>query len=786
MVRLVALVLITALLVGPASVVLPAPQRYVATISRDERGVPHVSADNWGSLGYGTGYAFAEDRACTLIDQIIKVRGERSKWLGAGAGNRNVDMDFGYRHLKLWENAPKRWADQPVRVRELVDGYVAGFNESLSLNGVNGGWCDGAGWVGPITAQDLYAHFSDVVMTVSSISMITEIGRAQPPSGTSAPHPGALPARPQMGSNGWALGSERSSTGGGLLLANPHYPWTGENRLWEAHQSIPGQLNVYGVGLSGMPLVQLGFTDAVAWTATVAAGRRFALYRYDLDASDPTAYYVDGRREVMTPDPITIEVAGEQGISPMSRTLYSTKHGPVADVDTVGWTRAQAIAMADANADTNTTLTQYLGMATAESMDDFQGVFRANRGVPWMSTVSTSADGRAWIVDSSATPNLSREALAAWAVDREKPGLIRDAYRSAGMVVLNGSRSLFDWADDDNAAAPGLIGYDHMPQLERRDYVFNANDSMWLAHPDQLLTGYQPQQGGEGWMLTPRTKTNARLLAENSGKWTIDDVGAALFSDRAILADQLRIPLVRACTATKVVDGVDLAPACSALAAWDGRFTKTARGAAVFREWLSRFTPEERKDRGRLFADGFNPANPIGSPSVPVTDVGPWLTELAAAVRLLQRAGIPVDAPLGDLQREVHTGRLLPIGGGTDIEGAANIVDCCSWGTSSEPQPSPGERLEPGTELRAIPGPSGVLNGYPIQEGDSFIMALQYGPDGPDAKGLLVYGNPDDSRNPAYYAGAQAFSAEQLRPLAFSAADVAKEAVSTVTISRPR
>lgn len=784
--RFVALVLITALLVGPASVVLPAHQRYSATISRDERGVPHVSADDWASLGYGTGYAFGEDRACTLIDQIVKVRGERSKWLGPGAGNRNIDMDFGYRHLKLWENAPKRWADQPVRVRELVDGYVAGFNESLAVNGVNGGWCDGAGWVHPITAQDLYAHISDVVMTMSSISMITEIGRAQPPSGASAPRPGVLPAPPRIGSNGWALGSERSTTGGGLLLANPHYPWTGENRLWEAHQSIPGQLNVYGAGLGGMPLVQLGFTDAVAWTATVAAGRRFALYRYDLDPADPTAYYVDGRRQAMKPDRIAIDVAGEHGISPVTRTLYSTKHGPVVDADSAGWTRTQAVAMADANADTNSTLSQYLGMATARSMDEFQDVFRVNRGVPWTNTISTSVDGRAWIVDSSATPNLSGEALAAWANDREKPGLARDAYRSAGIVVLNGSRSLFDWADDDKAAAPGLIGYDHMPQLERRDYVFNANDSMWLANPDQLLTGYQPQQGGEGRMLSPRTKTNARLLAANSGKWSVDDVSAALFSDRAVLADQLRLPLVRACTATKVVDGVDLAPACSALAGWDGRFTKTARGAVVFREWLSRFTAAERKGRGRLFADDFDPSNPVGSPSVPATDVRPWLVGLAAAVRLLQRAHIPVDAPLGGVQREVHTGRLLPIGGGTDIEGAANIVDCCSWGTSSEPRTSPGDRLEPGTELRAIPEVSGVLNGYPIQEGDSFIMALQYGPDGPDAKGVLVYGNPDDSRNPAYYTGAQAFSAEQLRPLAFTAEAVAQEAVSVVTVSRPR
>ena len=95
-------------------------------------------------------------------------------------------------------------------------------------------------------------------------------------------------------SNGWGLGADRSTTGGGLLLANPHFPWEGELRFWENHLTIPGELNVYGVGLTGLPGVQIGFNDAVAWTHTVSAGHRFTLYRYDLDPTDPTTYLVDG------------------------------------------------------------------------------------------------------------------------------------------------------------------------------------------------------------------------------------------------------------------------------------------------------------------------------------------------------------------------------------------------------------------------------------------------------------------------------------------------------------
>jgi acyl-homoserine lactone acylase PvdQ len=157
---------------------------YSASITRTEHGVAHIVADDWGSLGFGQGYAFAEDRACTLIDQVIKVRGERSKWFGPGTNGVNLDTDFAYRHLGLHRDADERFGDQPANITEMITGYVEGFNTSLETmlagDGVPG-WCGGADWVQPITTTDLYAYLNDVLLFASSGVLIGPIATAAPP-----------------------------------------------------------------------------------------------------------------------------------------------------------------------------------------------------------------------------------------------------------------------------------------------------------------------------------------------------------------------------------------------------------------------------------------------------------------------------------------------------------------------------------------------------------------------------------------------------------------------------
>lgn len=790
---------VTMVQLGTASA---APSTYDVTIARDSWGVPHITAADWGSIGYGQGYALAADRSCTVIDQIVKVRGDRARWLGAGEDDEHVNSDFAYRHLGLWENAPTRWAEQSERVQDVVDGYVAGFNAQVADGGL-GSWCSEAAWANAnssITTQDLYAYISDILLLASSRNLIREIGTAQPPA--AADTAGAVDASTPVtepattgwrrlespgASNGWALGADRSTTGGGLLLGNPHFPWEGELRFWESHLTIPGELDVYGVALGGLPGIQIGFNEAVAWTHTVSAGHRFTLYRYDLDPSDPTTYLVDGEPRSMTASEHTIDVLGDDGeTTSLSRTLYASHHGPVVDVAPLGWTPEQAIAIRDGNIEITNVLEQYLGMDTATSMDEFQAVHAEYQGVPWVNTISTSADGRAWLADTSATPLLSADAITAWEAERDAGGLIGLAYDQAGIIMLDGSDSLFEWVDDPAAPAPGLVPYAQVPQLERFDYVFNANDSYWFQNPNQLLTGFSPLAGDEAVAQTPRTRTNAMLLGETTEPWAIDDVQAAIFSDRSILSDTLLPALVEACSETPTVElgtaTVDLTAACDALAGWDGSYTLDARGAIVFREWLSRFTWADRADAGRLFADPFDPTDPGGTPSVPVEDRQEWLVELGSVVQLLGLLGIPVDAPLGDHQHEVRSGERIPIHGGMNSDGVANIVDCCSEATSTAEQPDNGERVNGQSALRMHADGS---TGYSISRGASFVMTVQYGPDGPVAEGFLTYGNPDDPASPASSDGLRAFSAGEWRPLQLDGPE-SSSGVEITELSAPR
>jgi acyl-homoserine-lactone acylase len=71
-----------ALVVGFASA---DDERYSAEIRRTEYRIPHILASDYGSLGYGYGYAFAQDNLCVMADRVVTLRGERSRYFGPRA-----------------------------------------------------------------------------------------------------------------------------------------------------------------------------------------------------------------------------------------------------------------------------------------------------------------------------------------------------------------------------------------------------------------------------------------------------------------------------------------------------------------------------------------------------------------------------------------------------------------------------------------------------------------------------------------------------------------------------
>jgi acyl-homoserine-lactone acylase len=749
-----------------------APPAGAAEIRRTEDGVAHVLARDWHGLGVGQGYATAQDRDCTILESVLTVRGELSRWFGAGPNDANITSDLAYRHLKLHDDADRRWGGQPADVADMVAGYVAGVNAYLRDVGPAGvhGWCAGKPWVQPITTTDLYAVASNTLLFASAGALLPAIAAAAPPAPGAGPGPTVPMGTGPGASNGWALGADKTSDGGGMLLANPHFPWEGPQRFHEVHLTIPGAVDVYGAALTGTPGVQIGFNNQVAWTHTVSAGKRFTVDALTLDPADPTVYRYGDTTRAMTPDEITVQVAQPDGsLAPVTRTLWNSHYGPMLALPP-GWGRQQAFTLRDANAGTNRSLQQWLGMDRARSMDELQAVHRDVTGIPWVNTVATSRDGRAWFADTSATPNLSPDTLARHQAAVAAGGLAA-AFAAQGITLLNGSDPADEWVDAPGAAAPGLVPFAQMPALERRDYVFNANDSYWLTNPRQLLTGFSPLQGPVGVPQQPRTRTNVELLEQPGtgpdGRWQLPDLIGAFWSNRAITADLLLGPMTAACTGAPglvaLPDGrsVDIAPSCRVLATWDGDYDIDSRGAILWREIMTVFPAADRQQKGALFADAFDPADPAGTPRVPVADTAPWLTAIATAVDRLAGRGIPVDATLGDWQYDGRAGGTdagrIGLPGGTNVEGAANVVDCCS-----------GYRSPSGAPVAAPGAP-----GYPVTRGSSFVMAVDYGPDGPpQAEAVLTYGQPDDPADPGFTAESREFGAERFHRVRFTGADM--------------
>ena len=238
------------------------PPTFEATIRRTTDGVAHISGRDRSDLAYGQGYVSGEDYGCTLLDQILKVRGERSMFLGPGGNGENVESDFAWRSIDIVGIAARDFAEAPQEVVDQFDSFAAGWNRHFADAGLDG-WCADDEWVRPVEAVEVYAYARSIALFASGANLTDYIASAQPPD---PPVDEATPASdgrapdfstlvdPALGSNAWAIGADRIEGGtGGALVANPHFPWEGELRFAEVHLTVPGEIDIYGAQLAGLP-----------------------------------------------------------------------------------------------------------------------------------------------------------------------------------------------------------------------------------------------------------------------------------------------------------------------------------------------------------------------------------------------------------------------------------------------------------------------------------------------------------------------------------------------------
>jgi acyl-homoserine-lactone acylase len=383
-----------------------------ATITRTSYGIPHVEARDFTSLGFGQGYVAAEDIICSLADTLVTGRGERSLFFGPDeryddqvtlkATNLQVDTLFqDLRDRKVVETL----LDDPVRgpgqeVRAMVRGYTAGLNRYLEVvggaAGISDPGCRGAAHVRPAEELDLYYGIYAANLLASTGVFVPQIADAAPPTvqdpglpvgATSfAAAPAVLPSAEQLqaglgrenpiGSNGTALGGDTTTTGRGMVLGNPHFPWRGRYRFTQSHLTIPGVYDVAGAMLHGSPAVNIGWNKDVAWTHTVSTGYRFTPYEYRTLPGAPTTYLTESGPKQLERREVSVPVRNADGsVGAIAGDLYRTDEGYVLDAPAVllSWTPVSFFALRDANGEHLRTLDSFHEMAKTRTVQELQG-----------------------------------------------------------------------------------------------------------------------------------------------------------------------------------------------------------------------------------------------------------------------------------------------------------------------------------------------------------------------------------------------------------------------------
>ncbi|MEV4937335.1 penicillin acylase family protein [Streptomyces zaomyceticus] len=753
------------------------------TIRYTEYGIPHIVASDWEGLGTGYGYAAAKDNICTLADTYLMVNAQRSRHLGpdgrASPGQNqntttNLKSDLYFQRIKD-DGVVERLIAQPApdgpepEVKEAIRGYVQGYNRFLSETGADAltdPACRGAAWVRPITELDVYRHAHAEIIMGSADALLDGQVDAAPPGAASAPaKPASSPeetaakissalavSRQQsMGSNALAVGSQGVSGGTGMLLANPHFPWQGKNRMWQSHLTIPGKVNVSGASLLGLPAVNIGYNDDVAWSHTVATVAPFGLFDVQVDPLNPTKYLVDGVWEQMTSQQVTVDVRKPDGsLGKVTRTLWSTRYGPVTTSMqgvSLPWV-VSAHAVRDVNMNNLRALNTWFRLDRAKDVEDVVNTLETTQGVPFFNTIAADRRGKALYADIQATANIT-DAHAQSCLTMTGQLLFNQPLRLPNVPpisIFDGKRSACDWPDDPNAVAPGLLDPRKQPRLIRDDFVGNANDSAWLANPDQPLAF--PRVMGDAQaprslrtqelILTARKRIDGTDGLPGRG-FTPETMGKLLFADNSRAADLALDATVAMCKSVPfgliLVDGtlVNVSEACPILAAWKSHdYTADSRGSLLFANYWASLQGGQGIEK-LPWRVPFDPKDPVHTPNSLDSGSSAVRDAFGRAVLAMRKAGIPLNAPLSDVQKVTRGGEQIPIHGMIGELGVLNVIT-----------------------MGQVDGKTDVVFG------SSFIQQVRFTAEGPpQARSVLAYSQSADPNSPHHADQTRLFSVGQ-------------------------
>ncbi|WP_296508293.1 penicillin acylase family protein [Rhodoferax sp.] len=562
------------------------------TVRYDERGVPHISADNEADLYRALGYVHAQDR----LFQMEMVRRLANGELAEVLGPKLLEVDKLFRTLGLREYAKKVVAamDRKAPENQAMLNYLDGVNQwqdshraplEFDVLGIS---------QQPFTAEDTYAvggylaySFATALRTDPLMTFIRDKLGADylrafdidwHPEGVMTPLAGMgssdwdslqriataslqateLGGIPLIeGSNAWAVSGKRSASGSPMLAGDPHISFSAPAVWYEAHLSAPG-FEIFGHFQALNPMAFLGHNHDFGWSMTMFQNDDMDLIAEQLNPANPQQVWHEGKWVDMVTRSELIQV---KGAAPQRIQLRSTPQGPVindAFKDSLG-TRPISLWWAF-YATENTTLRGLYELNRADTLAKARDAATLIHA-PGLNVVWANAEGDIGWWAAAQLPQRPLGVNPVFILDAakgeaEKPGFYAFRFNPQEENPARGYILSANHQPQPKSGVP-VPGYYNLPdRAQRLDALLNAPDVKWTSVDTRKLqldvaNNFAPRilRNLIPVMAAVVTDPNEKAFMEPLTKWdsayTEDSIAATLFTQmmyelsKAAFADEL-------------------------------------------------------------------------------------------------------------------------------------------------------------------------------------------------------------------------------------------------------
>ncbi|MED3876748.1 penicillin acylase family protein [Lysinibacillus capsici] len=446
------------------------------TVTRDEKGVPHIFAKTDADLYRAQGYVQAQDR----LFQMDLARRQASGRLSEIIGEATINTDKHFRTFSLRDAAEKSLAAYDDESKQVLEWYAEGVNafiaqakesNTLSYEFALLGY-EPEEWtvvdsltIGKYMAYDLGGNWNTLafrhwalqnfdeekakelfIKYPENASAIIE-ANIQNPVAVAGQFSAEMLPNEFNGSNNWVVSGDKTKSGTPILADDPHLGLSTPSIWYQMHLQSPQQ-NVSGVIFAGIPGIILGHNDEIAWGVTNVGPDVQDLYIEIPNPDNPTQFRYDGKWEQAEVRDESIKVKDGETVD---FEVVVTRHGPImtdlAFKDTeptaqfsMQWTALQPTAE----------LRAVLGFNKAKTWGDFEKALEDFKA-PAQNFVFASKDGT---------------------IAYKANGQIPIRKQGEGQLPVPGDSSEYGWE--------GFIPWDELPTLvnPKEGFIATANNQV--------------------------------------------------------------------------------------------------------------------------------------------------------------------------------------------------------------------------------------------------------------------------------------------------------------------